>query len=136
MVAIKRYEEYNSVDEFINDSRLFVKERITGLRMQEKNGDRELSEYELSRRIGKNNGYIQKISSGQSMPSVDALIDICAYFQISLEEFFHEDVSIVSEDVNREKDIKELMKIVSYLTKDDISILKQMAIHLSKNGKQ
>ena len=80
MVVIKRYEEYNSVDEFIDDSKLFVKERITGLRMQQQNGDKELSEYELSRRIGRNNGYIQKISSGKSMPSVDALIDICAYF--------------------------------------------------------
>ena len=131
MVVIKRYEEYNSVDDFINDSRLFVKERITGLRMQEKNGDKELSEYELSRRIGKNNGYIQKISSGQSMPSVDALIDICAYFQLSLEEFFHEDIN--REDSNREKESKELIYLLSHLTQEDISLLKQIAEYLLKN---
>ncbi len=76
VIQIKRYGEYENIDDFIIESRRFIGERITNLRME--NG---ISEYKLSKSIGKNDGYIQKISSGKSLPSMEAFIDICAYFK-------------------------------------------------------
>ena len=49
VIQIKRYEEYENIDDFIIESRRFIGERITNLRME--NG---ISEYKLSKSIGKN----------------------------------------------------------------------------------
>jgi len=59
------------------------RERLTRLRIQ-----KNVSEYEMSRDLGRNKGYIQQISSGRALPSLQGIIDICDYFGISPAEFF------------------------------------------------
>ncbi len=66
----------------------FVQERITALRIS-----RNISEYRLSRDLGYSKGYIQSISSGNTLPSITALFEICDYFKITPKEFFDDSVT-------------------------------------------
>ncbi len=65
----------------------FIRKRITELRVA-----RDVSEYKISTDLGFSKGYIQSITSGRSLPSLQALLDLCDYFHISPREFFDEDV--------------------------------------------
>ncbi len=121
VIQIKRYEEYENIDDFIIESRRFIGERITNLRME--NG---ISEYKLSKSIGKNDGYIQKISSGKSLPSMEAFIDICAYFKISPEEFFMGPEEEIAEDSRFNNSDIDFVKKLKYLDEDEICVLKQL----------
>ncbi len=69
----------------------YIGDRITSLRME-----KDISEYCLSRGIGKCNNYINKVSSGAIKPSLDTLIAICDFFEISLSQFFAEDTENLS----------------------------------------
>lgn len=60
-----------------------IRKRITELRIK-----KNVSEYQMSYDLGKSKGYIQSISSGTSLPSMDAFIDICDYLDISPASFF------------------------------------------------
>lgn len=64
------------------DFSTFIKNRITELRCQ-----KGISEYTLSLAIGRSQGYIQSISSGRILPSMNTFLDICKYFDITPTEF-------------------------------------------------
>jgi transcriptional regulator with XRE-family HTH domain len=66
----------------------FVRNRITQLRL-----NRGLSEYQLSYELGHSRGYINNISSGKSLPSMNEFFSICEYFGITPAEFFDTDHS-------------------------------------------
>ena len=66
----------------------FMRERITELRLAK--GIR--SERELSRRLGKNEQYIQHITSGRQNMGWDAFFELCRYFDITPQEFFDPDL--------------------------------------------
>ncbi|MBE6813235.1 MAG: helix-turn-helix transcriptional regulator [Ruminococcaceae bacterium] len=61
----------------------FVRERITGLRVQ-----KGVSEYRMSYDLGHSRGYINNISSGKTLPSMAEFFAICEYFNITPVEFF------------------------------------------------
>lgn len=61
----------------------FIAERVTRLRLEQ-----DISEYKLSLDLGFSKGYIQAVSSGNIMPSLDALYKICDYFNITPAQFF------------------------------------------------
>lgn len=61
----------------------FVRNRITQLRI-----NKGLSEYQLSYELGHSRGYINNISSGKSLPSMNEFFSICDYFNITPAEFF------------------------------------------------
>lgn len=61
----------------------FVADRITRLRLEH-----NISEYKLSLDLGFSKGYIQAISSGNILPSLDALFKICDFFDITPAQFF------------------------------------------------
>lgn len=61
----------------------FMRNRITQLRQHA-----GVSEHKMSLDLGKSGGYIRSITSGQSMPSVQGLYDICKYLNVTPEEFF------------------------------------------------
>ena len=63
----------------------FVRDRITALRISQ-----GLSEYALSRQLGQNKSYINKISSGKALPSMDVFFEICEFFEITPKMFFDE----------------------------------------------
>ena len=56
-----------------------IRERITQLRLEN-----NLSEYDLSLRLGQSKGYIQGITSGRSLPSMQMLLNICEFFDIEV----------------------------------------------------
>ena len=58
------------------------------------------------------------------------------FFQLSLDEFFHEEASAENLDEDKERELRELAEIASHLMLDDISVLKQVAKQLAKKGKQ
>jgi len=65
------------------DYKQFVRDRITHLRMQ-----KNKSEYSMSLDLGLNRSYVQSISSGKALPSMDKFIEICEYFELTPQEFF------------------------------------------------
>lgn len=61
----------------------FIRERITTLRLK-----KGVSEYKMSIDLGHSKGYIQSISSGRALPSLQEFLYICEYFGITPQEFF------------------------------------------------
>lgn len=64
----------------------FVRQRITELRLQ-----KGVSEYQMSYDLGQNKNYVRAITSGQALPSLRGLFNICDYFNITPAEFFAHD---------------------------------------------
>lgn len=93
----------------------FVRERITGLRIQ-----KGVSEYQMSYDLGHSRGYINNISSGKSLPSVSELFAVCDYFGITPAEFF-------TENVENPKLSRELIELIEQLDLDDQLLLQKIA---------
>lgn len=89
----------------------YVRNRITQLRI-----NKGISEYQLSYELGHSRGYINNISSGKSMPSMNEFFAICNYFDITPSEFFdegHEHPELLSRAINE----------IQSLSDDDILLL-------------
>lgn len=94
-----------------------LRQRVTDFRLKA-----EISEYQLSLALGQSKGYIQQISSGKALPSMERFFDLCDYFQISPAEFF--DIE------NRDPQLtKDLMSIARRLDEEQIKLL----ISIAKN---
>jgi len=98
------------------------RKRLTELRLK-----KNLSEYQLSYDLGKSRGYIQKISSGQALPSMSHFFTICEYFGITPSEFF--DVDCQTPEL-----VRELSSIAKDLDEENIQLLIGVAKGL--RGKQ
>ena len=61
----------------------FLSERITDLRMK-----KGVTESEMSKALGRNPGYVNRITTGRGYPGYRELIHICDYFEISPSAFF------------------------------------------------
>lgn len=61
----------------------FINDRISQLRNQ-----KNVSARDMSLSIGQNKNYINIIENGGNLPSMNGLILICEYFDITLKEFF------------------------------------------------
>ncbi len=61
----------------------FIKNRITELRLK-----KGVSEYKMSQELGHSRNYIQGITSGRSLPSVQELLYICEYLGVEPAAFF------------------------------------------------
>lgn len=90
----------------------FIGERITSLRLNE-----GISEYKLSKNIGKCNNYINKVASGSITPTLDSLLAICEYFAITLAQFFQDESTSVS--LTAEK----IIAIVPHISEDKLQSL-------------
>ena len=66
----------------ISENKIFVSNRIYELRIEQ-----DLSARELSLSLGMSPGYINKIENRKTMPSLDALFNICMFFNITPIEF-------------------------------------------------
>ena len=53
---------------------------------------------DMSRSIGKEASYLNKIEKGISRPSMDAFFDICEFLEIKPKEFFEYYDSVIEED--------------------------------------
>ena len=56
----------------------FIGDRITELRIK-----KNVSEYQMSLDLGKNKSYIQSISSGRSLPTMENFLEICEYLEVT-----------------------------------------------------
>ena len=90
----------------------FIGERITSLRLNE-----GISEYKLSKNIGKCNNYINKVASGSITPTLDSMLAICEYFGITLAQFFQDESTSVS--LTAEK----IIAIVPHISEDKLQSL-------------
>jgi len=98
----------------------FVREQITKLRLQ-----KGISEYQLSYDLGHSRGYINNISSGKSLPSLNELFTICDYFQITPHDFFDTEnknpvlISKILEELRdlQEEDILLLLTLIKRMKK-------------------
>jgi transcriptional regulator with XRE-family HTH domain len=96
----------------------FVRNRITQLRL-----NKGLSEYQLSYNLGHSRGYINNISSGKAMPSMNEFFAICDYFEITPTEFFdplHNNPEVLSKtkdsiEALSDDDIELINKIIARL---------------------
>ena len=61
----------------------FIGDRITELRIK-----KNVSEYQMSLDLGKNKSYIQSISSGRSLPTMENFLEICEYLVVTPCQFF------------------------------------------------
>ena len=77
----------------------FTRKRITELR-----DAKDVSEREMSFALGKSQSFINKIVSGKNSPHYDKFFEICEYFGITPEEFFHtgEDNPVVKQEIYEE----------------------------------
>ena len=66
---------------YIDDK--FINERVAQLRIQ-----KGVSARDMSLSIGQNESYINRIENGIAFPSMNGLILICEYLNITLKEFF------------------------------------------------
>lgn len=99
----------------------FIQNRISML-LKERN----MSEYELSMNLAKSKGYIQSITSGRALPSMQLLLNICDSFNITPSQFFNDDKSASLEYL-------ELCNNIKGLSSDDIKLLNELANRLKSS---
>lgn len=93
----------------------FIKNRILELR-----NTTSLSDRKLSIALDYNPSFIKEILSGRNKPSLDALINICDYFHITLFDFFNievDNIILYKEIYNELKRLcgDDLYKVLSFL---------------------
>lgn len=91
----------------------FVRDRITQLRLQ-----KGISEYQMSYALGHSRGYINNISSGKSLPSMNEFFVICEYFGITPIEFFDEHNEYPEAN-------KRMIQGMDHLSEDDFKMILQ-----------
>ena len=103
------------------DFSAFIKNRITELRCQ-----KGTSEYTLSLAIGRSQGYIQSISSGRILPSMNTFLVICKYFDITPTEFF--DPSFQNPTL-----LHSIISDISKFSEEDLLLLSSVLKRLTRN---
>lgn len=82
----------------------FLRDRISELLKH-----RNMSEYELSYALGKNSGYINKITRGKSNPSMMEFFNICEFFEIKPTDFFNPQITnptLIENTIQKVKKLK------------------------------
>ena len=59
-----------------------------GLRLAQLRLQKDVSARDMSYALGRNNGYINGIETGKSLPSMKMFFEICDYLNLSPKEFF------------------------------------------------
>ena len=98
----------------------FVRERITQLRI-----NKGVSEYQMSYDLGHSRGYVNNISSGKALPSMNEFFAICDYFRITPQEFFDANNSVPTQT-------KKLVECFTKLSAENAALLLALAEKLQK----
>ena len=77
--------------------------RIAELRIQ-----KGVSARDMSLSLGQNAGYINRIESKVTLPSVNGLLSICGYFGITPQEFFDKESASPQEAKELSQELKKL----------------------------
>ena len=97
----------------------FIRERISFLRMK-----KNVSEYRMSTDLGHSKSYIQSISSGRSMPSMNEFLYICEYLGVTPKEFFDDS----SSDPHL---VQKLYELTRSMSEENLSVLINLAERLN-----
>ncbi|MGI6176044.1 MAG: helix-turn-helix domain-containing protein [Christensenellales bacterium] len=89
----------------------FLRIRLSQLRLQ-----KNVSEYQMSYDLGHSRSYINNISSGKALPSMNEFFSICEYFNITPAEFF-------DEGLENPELIKKAVKGLKNLNDDDMLLI-------------
>lgn len=98
----------------------FIRNRITQLRIA-----KDVSEYQMSLDLGHSKSYIQGITSGRALPSMNEFISICDYFEITPKDFF-------DSKIDNPALMQKLFNTVSDLQDGDIELLINIAEKFKK----
>lgn len=94
-----------------DESKKFIKNRITELRLQ-----KGVSEYQMSLDLGHSRSYVYNISSGRSLPLMRDFLEICEYLGTTPSQFFDETIespALINEAVAQIKSLeKEDLKLI------------------------
>lgn len=74
---------------------------------------KNISEYQFSLDSGHSQGYIQSITSERNLPSMNAFLEICAYFDITPSEFS-------DSTINNPSLIKNIMEYIKRMSDNDL----------------
>lgn len=99
------------MNNFLDTNLRFIRERITQLRIK-----MNVSECKMSLDLYHSKSYIQNISSGHSMPSLQEFLCICNYLRVSPAEFFNS-------DLRYPQIIHTVIQKLPYLDKEDLELL-------------
>jgi len=92
-----------------------LRKRLTELRRK-----KGVSESTMSVELGLSKGYIQKISSGKALPSMERFLAICDYLDVSPTEFFDSDDEYSGS-------VKELQSLAKGLDEKNIRLVIDVA---------
>ena len=98
----------------------FIRNRITQLRIA-----KDVSEYQMSLDLGHSKSYVQGITSGRALPSMNEFISICDYFDITPKDFF-------DDKIDNPALMQKLLNTVSDLQDGDIEMLINIAEKFKK----
>ncbi len=96
----------------------FIKERISMLRIK-----KNVSEYKMSLDLGHSKSYIQSISSGRAVPSLNEFLYICEYLGVTPKEFF-------DEEQKEPQLVEKLHSITKNMSDEDLKVLIAVAERL------
>ena len=117
----------------------FLRKRITDLRLE-----KGVSEHAMSLALGRNGSYIRQITkSDGAVPSVESLIEICDYFEISLSEFFDTEnqapteINAISKELSKysSESLKGLLKIVQHTDQAALDALLDIVYRVNADQK-
>ena len=97
----------------------FIRERISNLRVK-----KNVSEYRMSTDLGHSKNYIQSISSGRSLPSMNEFLYICEYLGVTPKEFF-------DDSIGEPMLVQRLYELSRDLSEDNLKILIALAEKLN-----
>ena len=103
----------------------FIRQRIEEFRNKA-----NVSEYQLSLNLGRSKGYIQSISSGRSLPSMNTFLDICDYFHLTPREFFSPEISRLTIFATL---LHEVISNLETCSEDDLILINEILLRLKKN---
>ena len=95
----------------------FIGERISELRLK-----KNVSEYQMSLDLGKNKSYIQSLTSGRSLPTMQSFLDICDYLEVTPQQFFDSELHNLplidkATDLMKQLDDEDMLALISMLNR-------------------
>ncbi len=98
----------------------FIRDRLSLLRTK-----KNVSEYKMSRDLGHSKSYIQSISSGRAMPSMNEFLYICEYLGVEPKQFF-------DENITEPQLVQKLYNLTHNMSETDLNLLISTAERLNK----
>ena len=83
---------------------------------------KNVSEYQMSLDLGKNKSYIQSLTSGRSLPTMQSFLDICDYLEVTPQQFFDSELHNLplidkATDLMKQLDDEDMLALISMLNR-------------------